>query len=110
MPEKTMKRCTNPLCFTGLRREVFPAKTTKCPYCQHPVESVTVITTLPNKGGSKSGDSKVVSRAATHHPVGKKPPKKSVKRFSVKMGNAKDVSLKPPARKPAPRKRGASKR
>lgn len=107
MADKIMKRCTSAICFAPLRQELFPAKTTTCPYCQSRLESVTIISSTGKgsaKGGGKSVGGKGISRSSSGPTLGKKPRKKSVKKQPYKGGMMKDPLLKPLSRKSTPRK------
>jgi hypothetical protein len=113
MATKTMKLCKNTACFAAMRQELFPAKTTKCPYCQARLESVTIVSSAGKgsaKGGGKSDSGKSISRSSSGPTVGKKSRKKSVKKQVYKLGMMKDPALKPLSRKRTPRKPSPRKR
>jgi hypothetical protein len=113
MADRIVKRCSSAICFATLRRDLFPAKTTTCPYCQSPVESVTVVSSASRgsaKGGGKSGGGKSISLSSGGPTVSKKSRKKSVKKHPYKLGIMKDDSLKPLSHKRTPRKPPARKK
>jgi len=113
MANKMMKLCTSAICFAALRREIFPVNTTKCPYCQAPVQSVAIVSPASKgsaKGGGKSDTGKSISRSSSGPTLGTKVRKKTVKKQPFKIGHMKDDLPNPLSRKrtplkPAPRKR-----
>lgn len=113
MANKIMKLCNSTSCFAALRRELFPANTTKCPYCQALVQSVTIVNAVSKgsaKGGGKSGTGKSIARSSSGPTLGAKIRKKTVKKQSFKVGMMKDDPLKPFLRKRTPRKPPPRKR
>jgi hypothetical protein len=113
MASKIMKVCTSTSCFAALRRELFPAKTTKCPNCQALLQSVSVVSPASRgsaKSGGKSGTGKSISRSSSGPTLGAKVRKKTVKKQPFKVGLMKDDLLKPLSRKRTPRKPPPRKR
>lgn len=112
MANKTMKRCSSAICFSALRQELFPAKTTTCPYCQSRLESITIVSSTSkgnSKGGGKSGE-KTISRSSSGTTIGKKTRKKArpKKITFLKEYPRKDVGKTPDRKRIT--KRGPSKR
>lgn len=113
MANKIMKLCKSTSCFAALRQELFPAKTTRCPYCQALVQSVTVVSPASKgstKGGGKSDTGKSMARSSSGSMLGAKVRKKTVKKQPFKVGLIKDDPLKPLPRKRTPRKPPPRKR
>lgn len=67
MAKKNFTRCKSASCWSTFRGELFPAKTTNCPYCQSAVELVTVTVAggSNGKGGGKAGGGKSFSTPNT---------------------------------------------